>query len=112
MQTKKIKSKTRINAEVEIPGSKSYTNRALIISALADGKSELENTLLSDDTRYMMEALGKFGVKMQVEELTKKEVHQCLRAKVAVEKAKLDLNGRLKEGGIGKYGFKNTSFQC
>src|SRR5262249_51731315 len=49
---------------VRPPGSKSYTNRALILAALAKGKSELRGALFSDDTIHMaksLEALG-FGV--------------------------------------------------
>ncbi len=51
-----------ISATVEIPASKSYTNRALLIAALADGKSRIESPLFSDDTHYMSEALRQFGV--------------------------------------------------
>ena len=47
---------------VEIPSSKSYTNRALIIASLVDGKTILHNPLYSDDTKYMMESLEKIGV--------------------------------------------------
>lgn len=65
MATKEINPKLKINAEVEIPGSKSYTNRALLISALADGNSELSNVLFSDDTKFMIEALKKFGVAIE-----------------------------------------------
>mgnify|MGYP001159534000 CR=1 FL=1 len=46
----------------EIPGSKSYTNRALLIAALAEGTSELHRLLHSDDTHYMAEALQNLGV--------------------------------------------------
>lgn len=45
-----------------VPASKSYTNRAYIIAALAEGKVRLENPLFSDDTRYMREALQQFGI--------------------------------------------------
>ncbi|MFC1768134.1 3-phosphoshikimate 1-carboxyvinyltransferase [Nanoarchaeota archaeon] len=50
---------------VEIPGSKSYTNRALIIAALAKGTTKLNKVLLSDDTILMMAALKQFGVSIQ-----------------------------------------------
>ena len=49
---------------LNLPGSKSITNRALILSALAEGKSILENVLISDDTIYMIEALKKLGFKI------------------------------------------------
>lgn len=66
METKKINVIDRdLNSVVEIPGSKSYTNRALIIASLANGKSILKNPLYSDDTKYMMESLEKLGVKFE-----------------------------------------------
>jgi len=45
-----------------IPGSKSITNRALVLAALAEGTTRLEGVLESDDTRYMQEALLELGV--------------------------------------------------
>jgi len=45
-----------------IPGSKSITNRALVLAALADGTTRLEGVLESDDTRYMQQALLELGV--------------------------------------------------
>lgn len=45
-----------------IPGSKSITNRALLIAALAGGPSTLTGALLSDDTRYMADALVQLGI--------------------------------------------------
>lgn len=60
-----INTKKSINAVIEAPPSKSYTNRALVIAALADGKSVIKNPLFSDDTRYMASALGQFGVKIR-----------------------------------------------
>jgi 3-phosphoshikimate 1-carboxyvinyltransferase len=57
-----------VNAVVTVPGSKSLTNRALIVSSLADGKSRLSNVLHSDDTRYMMSHLRTLGVALQTAE--------------------------------------------
>lgn len=53
---------------VRVPGSKSITNRAFLIAALARGKTRLHNLLRSDDTRYMGEALQKLGVKIDFSE--------------------------------------------
>ncbi|MDA0747770.1 MAG: 3-phosphoshikimate 1-carboxyvinyltransferase, partial [bacterium] len=39
-----------VDADVTVPGSKSYTNRALLIAALANGESNLNGALFSDDT--------------------------------------------------------------
>jgi len=50
--------------KAKMPGSKSYTNRALLMAALADGTSTLTNTLESDDTEAMIQALRILGVKI------------------------------------------------
>ncbi|MFO0907929.1 MAG: hypothetical protein U0794_06125 [Isosphaeraceae bacterium] len=44
-----------------MPGSKSLTNRALIVAALAEGSSRLTGTLDSDDTRVMVDSLQRLG---------------------------------------------------
>jgi len=49
---------------VTIPGSKSYTHRALILSSLADGESVLINALRCEDTEHTVQALIKFGVEV------------------------------------------------
>jgi 3-phosphoshikimate 1-carboxyvinyltransferase len=49
---------------IQIPGSKSITNRALIIATFAKGNSLIQNALKSDDTRFMAKALKKLGVKI------------------------------------------------
>ncbi len=60
-----------IDADVEVVGSKSYTNRALILAALATGESQLTGALFSDDTRYMAEALRALGVRVDADEAAK-----------------------------------------
>ena len=57
-----------INATIEVPGSKSYTNRALLVAAMADGTSTLTGALFSDDTRYMSASLRKLGVRIDADE--------------------------------------------
>jgi 3-phosphoshikimate 1-carboxyvinyltransferase len=52
---------------VTIPGSKSVTNRALILAALADGQTALKGALWSDDTEIMVEALRVLGFEVSVE---------------------------------------------
>lgn len=59
-----IKPLHRCNAVLSIPGSKSYTHRALIVSALADGESVLINALQSEDTGYTIQGLEKLGVQV------------------------------------------------
>ncbi|NUO08035.1 MAG: 3-phosphoshikimate 1-carboxyvinyltransferase [Candidatus Brocadia sp.] len=51
-----------VDAVVTVPGSKSYTNRALITAALADGTSTITNALFSDDTKYMASSLNVLGI--------------------------------------------------
>jgi 3-phosphoshikimate 1-carboxyvinyltransferase len=50
---------------VHVPGSKSITNRALIVAALAEGRTVLQGALFSDDTRYMAESLRRLGVSVE-----------------------------------------------
>ena len=57
-----------LDTTIEIPGSKSYTNRALLIAALARGASTVTGALFSDDTRYMCNALQKLGVEIDADE--------------------------------------------
>jgi 3-phosphoshikimate 1-carboxyvinyltransferase len=51
-----------VDATVEIPGSKSITNRALLVTALAQGDSILENALFSDDSDYFAKCLEQLGI--------------------------------------------------
>lgn len=53
---------TPVDAVVDLPGSKSITNRALILAALADGPSRITGTLRSRDTDLMIDALATMGV--------------------------------------------------
>jgi 3-phosphoshikimate 1-carboxyvinyltransferase len=52
---------------IRVPGSKSITNRALLIAALASGDSTIENALFSDDTRYMAEAWSALGLRVEAD---------------------------------------------
>ncbi|KKT35737.1 MAG: 3-phosphoshikimate 1-carboxyvinyltransferase [Parcubacteria group bacterium GW2011_GWA2_44_12] len=61
----KVRVKFGINADINVPSSKSYTNRAYIISSLADGKSLIKNVLVSEDTLYMQKALSSLGVSFE-----------------------------------------------
>ncbi len=56
-----IPNRDRIDAEVFIPGSKSITNRALVIGALAEGETRLTNWLDCEDTSVMIDCLGRLG---------------------------------------------------
>jgi 3-phosphoshikimate 1-carboxyvinyltransferase len=52
-------------AEVSVPGSKSYTHRILIASALSDGTCRIENALLAEDTRLTLQALKQMGIRIE-----------------------------------------------
>lgn len=56
------------DAIIEIPGSKSLTNRALVLAVLAQGTSRLTNALFSDDTVVMVESLRRLGFDVRVNE--------------------------------------------
>lgn len=62
-----IKPVQNLQATITVPGSKSYTNRALLIAGLTDGECRLEKPLVSDDTKYMIRALKAFGISVQEE---------------------------------------------
>jgi 3-phosphoshikimate 1-carboxyvinyltransferase len=55
-----------VHAEITVPGSKSITNRALILAALADGETVLEGALWSEDTQVMVECLQELGFMVNV----------------------------------------------
>jgi 3-phosphoshikimate 1-carboxyvinyltransferase len=61
-----IKPLTQLNARVTMPGSKSYTQRAMIMATLAEGDSCLRGPLLSEDTGYLTEALRLLGAKIEI----------------------------------------------
>lgn len=54
------------NATITVPGSKSMTNRALILAALADGKCTLRGALWADDTQVMVDSLQRLGFEVKV----------------------------------------------
>ena len=62
-----MKSLERLDATVRVPGSKSYTQRAMVIAALASGESILRDVLVSDDTHLLAEALGSLGAAIRIE---------------------------------------------
>ena len=62
MNSLTLKPVKRIDGEVNLPGSKSLSNRALLIAALAEGTTTITNLLQSDDTRHMLNALKMLGI--------------------------------------------------
>lgn len=51
--------------KIQVPGSKSYANRALILAALADGKSILKNVPFCDDSLALIQALKTLGIRIE-----------------------------------------------
>jgi 3-phosphoshikimate 1-carboxyvinyltransferase len=64
------------DATIRVPGSKSLTNRALIIAALAEGYSRILNPLFSDDSFWLMNALVRLGIDVSADG-QRGEVHVC-----------------------------------
>src|SRR5215207_9347869 len=78
-----------LNATVRVPGSKSLTNRALMISALANGTTRLTNALFSDDSRYFIEALQTLGFDVQLDQANQELIVTGLGGKIPAQKAEL-----------------------
>ncbi len=68
MNTLTLKPISKINGEINLPGSKSLSNRALLVAALAQGTTKITNLLESDDTRHMLNALKQLGIKYTLSE--------------------------------------------
>ena len=63
-----LKPIEKIDGEINLPGSKSLSNRALLLAALAQGITTITNLLESDDTRYMLNALKQLGIEYSLSE--------------------------------------------
>ena len=68
MNTLTLKPISKIDGEVNLPGSKSLSNRALLLAALAKGTTKITNLLESDDTRHMLNALKQLGIQYTLSE--------------------------------------------
>ena len=62
-----IKPLEGLDATVRVPGSKSYTQRAMVIAALAEGESRLTEVLLAEDTAILGRALEALGAQIRTE---------------------------------------------
>lgn len=78
-----------LNATVRVPGSKSLTNRALLIASLANGTTHLSNALFSDDSRYFAKALQTLGFDVQLDELNHSMTVTGLGGKIPATNAEL-----------------------
>ncbi len=76
MEQLHLKAIQRVNGEVTLPGSKSLSNRILLLAALCEGTTQVENLLDSDDIRHMLKALNAMGVEVSLnEDKTIAQVH-------------------------------------
>jgi 3-phosphoshikimate 1-carboxyvinyltransferase len=80
-------------AEVTVPGSKSITNRALLIAAMAEGRSVIENVLFSDDTLRMLEVLKQLGFQIAIEESEKRVTVNGLGGQIPSSSGDLMIGG-------------------
>lgn len=78
-----------LNATVQVPGSKSLTNRALLIAALANGATRLSNALFSDDSKYFAKALQTLGFDVQLNEANHEMTVTGLGGKIPSKRAEL-----------------------
>ena len=74
---------------VSVPGSKSITNRALLLAALAKGRSVLSGVLFSDDSRHFVQCLQTLGFSVLVNEAGKEITVEGLGGSVPLDNAKL-----------------------
>ena len=84
-----IQPKGKINSVLKVVGSKSLSNRAFIIAALAEGTSTLTNTLIAEDTEVMANALNALGINVKASGTT--FTIQGKGGKIPVREANLDL---------------------
>jgi 3-phosphoshikimate 1-carboxyvinyltransferase len=80
-------------ATVSVPGSKSITNRALLLAAMASGRSVIESVLISDDTRRMAAALISLGFAVEVDEAMRRITVMGESGRIPSTRADLDAGG-------------------
>lgn len=68
MESYVVKSLKTKDIKVSVPGSKSITNRALLIAAMTEGKTKLKGVLFSDDSRHFLQALVDLGFEVDINE--------------------------------------------
>jgi 3-phosphoshikimate 1-carboxyvinyltransferase len=78
---------------VSVPGSKSITNRAVLLATMADGISIINGILLSDDTRAMIRALHQLGFELSVDEPSRRITVRGLGGTIPASSANLDIGG-------------------
>lgn len=77
--------------QLQLPGSKSITNRALILAALAQGRTRLQGALFSRDTQIMLKALKTLGIQCSEESSTRTIAVCGTGGKIPVRSATIDV---------------------
>ena len=80
-----------LHIAVEVPGSKSITNRALLIGAMADGLSEIQGILFSDDSRFFLKALQELGFEINISEEKKTVRIQGMNGRIPKKEATIQV---------------------
>ena len=92
METYKVRNiSSPIDWTVEVPGSKSVTNRALLMAALADGKTLLKGVLFSDDSRHFLSSLQSLGFDVNINEAAKTVEVTGLNGKLPVKEGEINV---------------------
>lgn len=78
-----------VDVDVTLPGSKSYTNRALLLAAMADGTSTIREALFSDDTHHMAASLRELGFAIQADEADRSFTVEGHGGKIPATRAEL-----------------------
>lgn len=74
---------------VRVPGSKSITNRALLLAMLSDGGCGLSGALFSDDSRYLLQCIEKLGIETEADEKSARIFIRGLAGKIPKREARL-----------------------
>nr|XP_051212090.1 uncharacterized protein LOC127329646 [Lolium perenne] len=75
-----------ISGAVQLPGSKSLSNRILLLSALFEGTTVVDNLLNSEDVHYMLEALDALGLSVEADKVAKRAVVVGCGGRFPIEK--------------------------
>ena len=78
-----------IDWKVTVPGSKSMTNRVLLLAALQQGKITLDGVLFSDDSRVFLSSLQSLGFELQIDEEKKQVVLEGCGGKIPKQEAEI-----------------------
>ena len=77
MEQLHLPARHQAQGTITLPGSKSISNRTLLLAALSEGVTEIRDLLVSDDTQRMLEALQALGIKIEKLSETDWRVHGC-----------------------------------